>query len=198
MNRWHFSVLLTIALAGRALADGGALQFSRVSQGIQVSVFTSPGVPAAGLVELNVLVQNASTHSAVLDADVAATLVPPNGNRPGSSAWAPPICAAASSPDLQDIQLNRSGVQNLLCYGATIQIPHGGNWKLALRVARAGQVDLIEGELRVADQVAPWTSYWHLFLLPIVAVAGFVVVPRRQQRDTLVGNKVRPRSGGSS
>jgi hypothetical protein len=179
MSGWRLTLVLTAALAGCCWADGGALQLSRGKGGMQVSVFTNPGVPAAGLVELSVLLQNASTHSAMLDADVAATLVPPDGvDR--ASAWTPPICAAASTSDLQTIRLDRSGTRNLLYYGAMVQIPHGGNWKLRVRVARNGQVDVVDGELRVADQVAPWTNYWHLFLLPIVAVAGFVGFQRRE------------------
>src|SRR4051794_5203924 len=159
--------LTWLILGGTCWADGGTIQFSAVSQGLQISVFTNPGIPSAGPVDLSVLVQEAKTHTAVLNADIHASLTPETP-APNPSAWAPPICAARSVSNLQSFQLNHTEAQNRLYYASLVQIPSGGKWRLTLNVRHGDQNASYQGTLEVANQVAPWTSYWHLFLFPLV------------------------------
>jgi hypothetical protein len=158
--------------------DGGTIQFSGVSQGLQISVFTNPGVPSSGPVDLSVLVQDASTHAAVLDAEVHASLRPETPDR-RASAWAPPLCAATSISNLQSFRLDHTGAQNRLYYAALVQIPSAGKWHLSLDVRQGNRNAVVEAPLEVASQGAPWASYWHLFLFPLVAIGLFAAIQRR-------------------
>jgi len=181
--------LVWFVLTGTCRADGGTVQFTAIRQGLQVSVFTDPGIPSAGPLDLSVLVQDAATHAAILDAEVRATLAPETPKTLPASAWAPPLCAANSTSNLQSFQLDHRAAQNRLYYAALVQIPAAGRWRLEVDVLRRGtQAVSIEGALQVADQVAPWTSYWHLFLFPPLAIGLFVAVQsRRSARRTPQG-----------
>ena len=120
-------------------ADGGTIQFSAVTRGLQVSIFTDPGVPSAGPLDLSVLVQDAATHAPVLDAEVHASLTPEVSKAAGASAWAPPLCAATSISNLQSFRLDHSGARNLLYYAALVEIPAGGRWRLRVDVRRGAE-----------------------------------------------------------
>jgi hypothetical protein len=172
--------LVWFVLTGTCRADGGTIQFSAVSHGMQVSVFTDPGVPSAGPLDLSVLVQDATTRAAVLDAEVHASLMPETPKTPGASAWAPPLCAVTSVSNLQSFRLDHSGAQNLLYYASLVQIPAAGKWRLQVDVRHGTDTASINGVLDVADQVAPWTSYWHLLLFPLIAIGLFAAVQRQR------------------
>lgn len=184
--------LAWFVLTGTCRADGGTIQFSAVDQGLQVSVFTDPGVPSAGPLDLSVLVQDAATHAAVLDAEVHASLTPETPAPSTTSAWAPPLCAVTSTSNLQSFQLDHHGSQNLLYYSSLVQVPAGGKWRLEVDVRRGAETVSVNGDLQVADQVAPWTSYWHLFLFPPLAIGLFAAV--QFQRATRQASRAAQRS----
>ncbi len=163
-------------------ADGGALQFSERAGRLQISAFTNPGVPTAGNLEVNVLVQDAEKRGALLDADVQGSLLPVDAPLGGRS-WAPPICTAVTTSHLERFPLVRTVGQNLLYYTATVHVPSAGRWRLALDVRRpAGPAVAAAGVLAVAEAGAPWTGYWHLFGLPAVAIGLFAAVQQRRGR----------------
>ena len=62
--------------AAGALADGGTVRAIATDDGLQISVFTSPVVLAAGEVDVSVLVQDAETLAALPSAQVEVELVP--------------------------------------------------------------------------------------------------------------------------
>lgn len=184
-------------LTGTCRADGGAIQFTAVNQGLQVSVFTDPGIPAAGLLDLSVLTQDAATQAAILDAEVHASLTPETPGPRTASAWAPPLCAASSTSNLQSFRLDHRGTGNLLYYSSLVQVPAAGKWRLEVDVRRGTKTVSVDGVLRIADQVAPWTSYWHLFLLPPLAIGLFAAV--QFQRITRERSRVaQPPKGAAS
>jgi hypothetical protein len=180
--------LAWFVLTGTCRADGGTIQFSAVNQGLQVSVFTDPGVPSAGPLDLSVLVQDAATHAAILDAEVHASLTPETPEFPATSAWAPPLCAVTSTSHLQSFQLDHRGSQNLLFYSSLVHIPAAGKWRLEVEVRRGAETVWVDGILQVADQAAPWTSYWHLFLFPPLAIGLFAAI--QFQRATRQASRV--------
>lgn len=189
--------LVWFVLTGTCRADGGTVQFTALCQGLQVSVFTDPGLPSAGPLDLSVLVQDAATHAAILDAEVRATLTPETRKALSASAWAPPLCAANSTSNLQSFPLDHGAAQNRLYYASLVQIPAGGRWRLEVNVRRGAQAVSIDGVLHVTDQVAPWTSYWHLFLFPPLAIGLFAAVQSRRsaRRSPQVAQ---PRQGAPS
>jgi hypothetical protein len=187
--------LTWFVLTGTCRADGGTIQFTVATQSLQVSVFTDPGVPSAGPLDLSVLVQDATTHAAILGAEVRASLTPETPRSPAAPAWAPPLCAASSTSNLQSFQLDHRAAQNRLYYASLVQIPAAGKWRLEVDVRRGAQTVSVDGVLQVADQVAPWTSYWHLFLFPPLAMGLFAAVQsRRAARRT---HRVAPPTQGA-
>lgn len=189
--------LAWFALTGTCRADGGTIQFSAITQGLQVSVFTDPGVPSAGPLDLSVLVQDAATHAAILDAEVHASLTHETPESPATSAWAPPLCAVTTTSNLQSFRLDHRGARNLLYYAALVQIPAGGKWRLKVDVRRGTEAVSVDGVLQVAGQVAPWTSYWHLFLFPPLAIGLFAAI--QFQRATRQASRLaRPPTDASS
>ncbi|MBV9489881.1 MAG: hypothetical protein JO069_09180 [Verrucomicrobia bacterium] len=191
------SLFLTWWILGATCwGDGGAIQFSGVNHGLQISVFTDPGIPSAGPVDLSVLVQEAGTHAALLDAEVQANLKPErltgaNASAVGSLPWSPPICAATGDANLQSFALSHDLARNRLYYAALVQIPSAGRWHLSLHVRRGDQKAFVEGTLDVGNQGAPWTNYWHLFLFPLVAVGFFAAV----QRQRTMSHEAKPEIG---
>lgn len=172
--------LAWFTLTGTCLADGGTVQFSVVNRGLRVSIFTDPGIPSAGPLDLSALIQDAATHAAVLDAEVHASLTPETPATPTAPAWAPPLCAANGTSNLQSFRLDHRRAQNRLYYAALVQIPAGGRWRLRVDVHRGTEAVAVDGALQVRDQVAPWTSYWHLFLFPPLAIGLFAAVQCRR------------------
>jgi hypothetical protein len=78
-----------------------------------------------------------------------------------------------------------------------VRIPAGGKWRLELDVRQGTKTVSVDGVLQVATQVAPWTSYWHLFLFPPLAIGLFAAV--RFQRATRQASRVaRPPADASS
>ncbi|MBV8901421.1 MAG: hypothetical protein JOY92_15065 [Verrucomicrobia bacterium] len=189
--------LAWFVLTGTCRADGGTIQFSAVNQGLQVSIFTDPGVPSAGPVDLSVLVQDAATRAAILDAELHASLTPETPAPPATSTWAPPLCAVTSTSNLQSFQLHHRGSQNLLYYSSLVQIPAGGKWRLEVDARRGDETVSVSGVLEVADEVAPWTSYWHLFLFPPLAIGLFAAVQSRRATRK-ASRAARPSTKGAS
>jgi hypothetical protein len=189
--------LAWFVLTGTCRADGGTMQFTAADQGLQVSIFTDPGVPSAGPLDLSVLVQDAATHAVILDAEVRASLTPETPKIPAASAWAPPLCAVGTTSNLQSFELDHRAAQNRLYYASLVQSPAGGNWRLQVNVRRGARTVSVDGPLQVADQVAPWTSYWHLFLFPPLAIGLFAAVQSRRAARR-AQQVARPPQGASS
>jgi hypothetical protein len=123
----------------------------------------------------------------VLDAEVVASLsaLEPAKASP-TAAWLPPACASTAVTDLRDVPLQISHGTNRLFYSAEIQIPYDGRWQLKVSIRRGTDHATLQGVLDVDRPLPPVTAYWQWFLLPFLAIGGFILQqhiqkPRKQE-----------------
>ncbi len=179
------SLILLLSSLGIALADGGAVQLHATAPPFVVTVFTDPPQCRAGQVDLSALVQE--KNGPVLDAEVVASLsaLEPAKASP-TAAWLPPACASTAVTDLRGVPLQISHGTNRLFYSALIQIPYDGRWQLKVSIRRGTDHATLQGLLDVDRPLPPATAYWQWFLLPFLAIGGFVLQqhirkPRKQE-----------------
>src|SRR6202040_302338 len=60
-------------------------------------------------------------------------------------------------------------------YGAVVQIPSSGIWKLKVNIQHNSETESVSTLLKVSPPPSPPLAYWHLFILPPLVVLGFIV-----------------------
>jgi hypothetical protein len=140
-----------LAAAALAFADGGSVLLRQQSGPFLITVF---GAPQAGQNDFSILVQDASGHSPVLDADVDI-FVAHNMRR-----------------------ATHEQATNKLLYATSIHIHRPGRYSLLVRASRNGQSGSITGDILVAPAPAPWLAYWPYFALVPAAILLFVLNQR--------------------
>ena len=131
----------------KARADGGAVRLSEVAGEYRISVFTSPTPFRAGLVDISVLVQDASSTTVVSGAQVTIKMNP--RGRPNEAITQTATAAAAT---------------NKLLQAAQFDLPESGWWDLHVLI------DGPNGHAEAACQVEaaePWPQW--LTLVPWIA-----------------------------
>jgi hypothetical protein len=172
--------LLLLFLARTSWADGGAIQFQADAGPFHVTVFTLPPILSAGPVDVTVLIQDRSKLDPLLDALVTLDLTAQAGTDrgkpfPRKEAWAPPACALNVPPSLANISAKLNHGENRLLYGALLQVPYSGTWKLKVNIQRDSETESVETLLKVNSPAPPPLAYWQLFILPPMAVCGFIL-----------------------
>jgi hypothetical protein len=165
--------VLLVLVAKTAFADGGAIRLQTDTGAFHVTVFTQPPILAAGPVDITVLIQNRKDLAPIMDAAVTFDLIPLEPN--GEKSWMPPCCSVSASPALSGIPARLNHGENRLLYGAVVQIPHSGNWKLKIDLRRASEASAVETVMNVAPPLPPPLAYWHLFALPGVCAGAFAI-----------------------
>lgn len=164
------AVLLLLA-AGWARADGGVPIARHTVEGWDLTVFASPVPLRAGPVDVSVLVQDAKTGSAVLDASVFVGWQ--SDGPPGNSDWLPLCC---SMDTLQGkIPALRTHSQNKLLYGAWIPVRTEGPSRLTVDVATPGRSAALTIEIDARPPRAPLAAYWPLLAFPPAAAGVFAL-----------------------
>jgi hypothetical protein len=147
------SLLLPIAAASDATANGGRLQLARARAGpYVVSVWTQPAPARVGRIDVSVAVMQPSTGEPVLDA--AVRLLAESLRHKGLAAGA---------------ELRRGGGGNLLLYHGEVETSEPGRWRLTIEVegpSGRGQTAL---ELEVLHPKP--TAWWLLGAMSAVAAA---------------------------
>jgi hypothetical protein len=172
--------LLLLFLARTSWADGGAIQFQGDAGAFHVTVFTLPPILSAGSVDVTVLIQDRSKLNPLLDARVTLDLTAQAAADSGEAflkkeAWAPPACALNLPASLANIPANLNHGENRLLYGAVVQVPYSGIWKLKVNIQNDSDTESVETLLKVNSPAPPPLAYWQLFILPPIAVFGFIL-----------------------
>jgi hypothetical protein len=159
---------------GIALADGGGVQLRATAPPFVVTIFTDPPQCRVGQIDLSALVQEEKRP--VLDAKIMVSLsaLEP-AKASGTAAWLPPACANTPVADLQKIPLQVSQGTNRLFYSTLVRIPHDGRWQLQVSIQRGTVRAAMQGIIQVDPALPPITAYWQWFLLPFLAIGGFVL-----------------------
>src|ERR1700740_2082113 len=168
-----FGVILF--LARTSWADGGAIKFQGDAGPLHVTVFTFPPILSAGPVDITVLIQDRAKLDPLLDATVTLDLTAQDGNRMKKAAWSPPACALNIPSSLANIPAKLNHGENRLLYGALVQVPYSGIWKLKVNIQRDSETENVEATLKVNSPAPPPLAYWQLFILPPIAVFGFIL-----------------------
>jgi hypothetical protein len=177
---------LFLFLARTSWADGGAIQFQGDTGPFHVTVFTLPPILNAGSIDVTVLIQDRSKLDPLLDARVILDLSAQAGVDDGKAllrkeAWAPPACALNTPASLANIPANLNHGENRLLYGALVQVPFSGIWKLKVNIQRDSVTKSVETLLKVNAPAPPPLAYWQLFILPPIAVFGFILNQRARK-----------------
>jgi hypothetical protein len=174
---------LTIAHATLAHADGGLVRNSATQAGLVVTLFTSPTPLRAGLADVSVLVQDATTGDTVLDAQATLRIEPEHeGAMP------------------ETIRLTRAAATNKLLQAATVRLPVPGRVRLIAEARRGAARAAVVATVTVAPPRPPLLALWPYLALPPLVVAIFVVhqiLRRRASRTTRAALAV-ARPGGSA
>lgn len=141
-----------------ARADGGLVRASGEQDGLLVTLFTSPTPLRVGSADVSVLVQDAHTRDALLDAVVEVRLEPPGGG-----------------DALVTTRLDHASATNKLLQAATLALAEPGRFRL-VATARRGPASAVTGaEVEVAEQLPALLALWPLLALPPAVVGIFIV-----------------------
>ena len=181
------ALLLCIALATlhapRAHADGGLVRASDTQNGLTVTLFTTPTPLRVGQADVSVLVQDAATREALLDAQVKVRVSPQHED-------AMPAVA----------ELERAAATNKLLQAATVTLPIPGDYRIVVEARRGLARALLAAEVTVHPPLPPLLALWPYLALPPAVVGIFLVQQwlRHRSLETARGSSVAARRGGAS
>ena len=162
MKRLAIAAALLLAIASRAQADGGRVRMHQTAGPFALTVFTAPEPLTVGSAEVSVLVQDALTGEAVLDADVEIRLRPLDA--------------------VETVQYAARPGNNRLFRQATVNLSSPGRWHLEVAVRRGTQEGIISGLLPVATAASRWRTAWPFVAAPVLLVVLFLAGARRRRR----------------
>src|SRR4051812_34239338 len=137
------SLCLLVLCPCLARADGGTLCLLERANGYQVAVFTSPTPLRAGLVDVSVLVQDASTGEQGPTARVVVRL-----RRSGHA-----------GPSL-DYEATTEAATNKLFHAATFDLPEPGRWDVEVRIDGPFGPVRVRCEVEAAGPLPRWLEVW--------------------------------------
>ena len=151
------ALLLVLAVAAPALADGGLVRISQPAGPWMVTVFSSPTPLRAGPLDLSVLVRDPVADRSVLDAEVHVSLYEVEGSRA--------VHASATHAE----------ATNKLLYAALLDLPAPGHWEARLLIRRGEQTAELSFPFEAAPPLPPWRAYWFYFALPAVGIGLYAL-----------------------
>jgi hypothetical protein len=159
--------LIAGAVCSSARADSGTPCWSGRAGAYETTVFAAPNPPRVGPLELNVLLQDAATHSLASGARIAFRLA--NRDQPQ---------LVRSAEATAEVPSNR------LLRGATVELPESGLWLVEVAVEERGHSARATFEIQVAEALPRWLALWPWFGWPVLAVGLYathqVLVARRR------------------
>lgn len=180
---WLLCVALATLHASHVHADGGLVRASGTQNGLTVTLFTTPTPLRVGQADVSVLVQDAATREAVLDAQVKVRVAPQHED-------AMPAVAT----------LDRAAATNKLLQAATVVLPIPGEYRIVVEARRGLARALLAAEVTVEPPLPRLLALWPLLALPPAVVGIFLVQQwlRRRTLGTARGSSAAARRGGAS
>lgn len=139
-------------------ADGGLVRASSEQAGLLVTLFTSPTPLRVGGADVSVLVQDARTRAALLDAVVDVRLEPARGG-----------------DALLTARLDHASATNKLLQAATLELAQPGRFRLAATARHGTASAVASAEIEVAEPLPALLALWPLLALPPAVVGIFIV-----------------------
>jgi hypothetical protein len=182
-------VVISLMTARIASGDGGAIQYQGDTGPFHVTVFTLPAILNAGPIDITALVQDRATLVPLLDAEVHFDLSSKSEIIQQSGIWSPPACAWMPVPDLNSVAARLNHGENKLLYGVVVQIPHSGLWDLHVKIQRGTNQSFLNTAFNVNPPPPPPLAYWHLFIIPPLGVASFVLYQAARRKRVRIANR---------
>ena len=152
-----------------AYGDGGSILLHQDAGAFTITLFAAPQPMVMGTADLSVMVQDRATGAVLLDPEIDVTA--------GLAAEAVPI---------ETIRLARANAANRLLQAASVPLPKAGNWRLTVRVHRGNDVVQVSTEVTVEPDTSRTTLIWFYVLLPVVAIAIFLLHQGLKNRGPLL------------
>lgn len=163
----HFAwLLLLIGVAATALADGGRVRMQQASSEFIVTLFTAPEPLTTGDADFSVLVQDRASQQVLLDASVELQLTGPSG-------------------EAQVITLTRGQASNKLLQAAAVHLSSTGNWTAKVKVGRGPEQAECSTGFVVAENHSRRVIVLVFLILPLLAIALFVVHQKQRGNEVL-------------
>jgi len=178
MKRIILCAILFLASADCMFADGGRLRFSRTAGPFLVTLFTTPEPLTPGTVDFSVMVQDAKSGDILQDAQVTLDLT--EADTTGDE-----IHAVAS----HGIAANR------LLQAAEFDLPKSGVWRIHVNVDQGARSAALDESIVVDAGSRKAPLVWIFGLLPVLAIALFILQQRQksylaQRHATVTARKI--------
>jgi hypothetical protein len=161
------------ALASSLFGDGGTVLFHQPAGPFVLTLFTASLPIRVGSSDLSVMVEDASTGTPLLDAEVTLTCKGPGGH-------------------MNTVRASRATATNKLLYSGAPVFSAAGAWTVTVSVRRGGTTGEAAGAVAVSPALPAAWRYWPYFAIVPVCIGLFVLHQRlAQQRASLQ----RPRTG---
>lgn len=158
---------------GTARADGGLVRGSVEQAGLVVTLFTSPTPLRAGNADVSVLVQDAASGAAVLDATVTLRIEPEVEHpQVHEHRHHQPHEGGATAGT---VRLTREAATNKLLQAATVRFATPGRTRLIAEARRGSARAAVVATVTVAEPQPPLLALWPYLALPPLVVGIFVV-----------------------
>lgn len=163
--RATFICLWAILLPILAFGDGGTILAMKEDAHLKITIFAEAVPPRVGVMDLSILVQDASSQQAILDANVRLSLKKLSVLTPENS-WLASYCKIIGSKILT---ATRDQAHNKMLYGVALPLPEAGKWELTVEVKRENKVTSMTLPLEVAAAQNPFAAWWpFLIMVPLV------------------------------
>lgn len=165
-GRLHYCCITTltsfgvIALSASAtLADGGTVRVSETHGRSRITVFTSPTPLRAGIIDVSVLVQDASTAAVANDAEIEI------------------VVHSASHPLFKQRQFaTAAGATNKLLRMAEFELTESGATEFEVFVRRPNDApQRVVFQTEIAPPPPRWSLFWPWFSWPAAVVILYVL-----------------------
>jgi hypothetical protein len=156
--RRYLPLLLLLACAHVALADGGRLRLHQRAGPFTVSLFTTPDPLRVGQADFSVAIEGARDQGLVEDAQVSFLLTLRDAD-------APPIVLHAS----------HAAATSRFLQAANFRLPHAGVWRITVVVQRGNESGRCSGEFPVMPaSLIRNQATWDIAAVPLFALLFFV------------------------
>jgi hypothetical protein len=156
-------LLLILLLAAAAHGDSGLIRLSETVFPWQVTVMTDPTPIREGLVDISVLIQDAKSDAAILDATVMLEL------------------KHVQSGLTVSTEATRQQAVNRLLYAAKFVVPAAGQWTVETHIEHGDDAQVIAWSFTAATPLPPLAVIWPWLLPAVLAIAVYAANQRLRQ-----------------
>jgi hypothetical protein len=169
-------LMVFIALANMAHADGGHVRFQQVCGSFNVTLFTAPEPLTIGDADFSVMLQDRSTQQVVFDASIDVLLRSPGG-------------------ETKAIHLRRKPSGNRLLESAAVSLRTEGLWTATVIIHRGFDQASCTTSFNVERGSSRKAIVIFFLIIPLAGIALFLI--QQAQRDR-IARIVQARSGANA